>query len=114
MDVVVVCPFGPSRDELDGANKVIFSSSVILDEPDFARHPRYDHLPAYLHPAQQKAVIKGTMDVLHSCSISRSLSPIHRLSFASASLIPPKIWRHFETGVPKDAWAAVRVAYIFS
>ncbi|CAB1109810.1 unnamed protein product [Ectocarpus sp. CCAP 1310/34] len=29
-----------TRDELDGPNKVIFSSSVRLDDPDFERHPR--------------------------------------------------------------------------
>lgn len=32
--------FSLSRDELDGPNKVIFSSSVLLDDPDFERHPR--------------------------------------------------------------------------
>lgn len=32
------CPF--FRDELDGSNKVIFGSSVRLDDPDFERHPR--------------------------------------------------------------------------
>lgn len=31
------------RDELDGPNKVIFGSSVRLDNPDFERHPRYEH-----------------------------------------------------------------------
>ncbi|CAN0160535.1 unnamed protein product [Pylaiella littoralis] len=29
-----------TRDELDGSNKVIFGSSVHLDNPDFERHPR--------------------------------------------------------------------------
>lgn len=35
------CSTGTDRDELDGPNKVIFSSSVRLDDPDFDRHPRW-------------------------------------------------------------------------
>lgn len=31
---------GLVRDELDGSNRVVFGSSVRLDDPDFDRHPR--------------------------------------------------------------------------
>ncbi|CAM9573509.1 unnamed protein product [Scytosiphon promiscuus] len=36
-----------TRDELDGPNKVIFSSSVRLDDPDFDRHPRLKRCRPY-------------------------------------------------------------------
>eukprot|EP00903_Cladosiphon_okamuranus_P016604 g15317.t1 len=36
-----------TRDELDGSNKVIFGSSVHLDNPDFERHPRLKRCRPY-------------------------------------------------------------------
>lgn len=44
--VARVCLHGHSvwliyRDELEGSSKVFFSSSVLLNDPDFSRHPRY-------------------------------------------------------------------------
>ncbi|CAM9293620.1 unnamed protein product [Ectocarpus sp. 6 AP-2014] len=46
-----------TRDELDGPNKVIFSSSVRLDDPDFERHPRLKRCRPYRVVLQEGDVL---------------------------------------------------------